>query len=168
MRCKGAMRRFMRRYVLVALAVFALGLSQGIGLQGQTTVPGIDRPVVVVRGRITSDTTWQSQYYYLLRGAVFVDSGATLTIQAGTTVVGELATIGTLVVACLAAAITVPAVTKIKSTFSRSKFFAAASAALVSPLVSSIARVNCFPSASPNSFRPARRPSMMSRNGPPG
>ena len=62
-------------------------------------MPGLDKQVVVHRGRINANETWQSQYYHVLRGAVFVESGATLTIQAGTTVVGETATIGTLVVA---------------------------------------------------------------------
>jgi hypothetical protein len=61
-------------------------------------VPGIDKPVVVVSGRLTTDTTWTANHYWVLRGAVFVAEGATLTIEPGTTVVGELATTGTLVV----------------------------------------------------------------------
>jgi hypothetical protein len=75
---------------------------QGTKLAGQVgdpvNVPGLDKPVRVVRGRITTNTTLESQFYYVLRGAVFVAEGATLTIQAGTTVVGETATTGTLVV----------------------------------------------------------------------
>jgi hypothetical protein len=80
---------------IVALAVVTL---QGATLRGQVQVPGIDKPVVVVRGTLTGNVTWVSANYYVLRGAVFVEQGATLTIQAGTTVVGEFATQGTLIV----------------------------------------------------------------------
>jgi hypothetical protein len=62
-------------------------------------VTGLDKPVRVVRGRITSQFTMTADTYWVLRGAVFVDDGATLTIQPGTRIVGELATLGTLVIA---------------------------------------------------------------------
>jgi len=54
--------------------------------------------VVRVSGTISSDTTWTPANVYVLQGAVFVD-GATLTIEAGTRIIGESATNGTLVVA---------------------------------------------------------------------
>ncbi len=54
--------------------------------------------VVRVSGAITSATTWTADNTYLLQGAVFVRPGATLTIQAGTRVVGERSSLGTLVV----------------------------------------------------------------------
>lgn len=50
-----------------------------------------------VSSDITSDTTWSSDM--LLQGAIFVTSGATLTIEKGVTVYGEKSSIGTLVVA---------------------------------------------------------------------
>lgn len=62
------------------------------------TVPGIDRPVIVVTNEVTGDETWVASNYYVLRGAVFVRSGATLNIQAGTWVIGEAGSTGTLVV----------------------------------------------------------------------
>ena len=62
------------------------------------TVPGIDKPVVVVSGRITGAETWTNNNYWVLRGAVFVDPGAELHIQAGTTVIGESGSVGTLIV----------------------------------------------------------------------
>ncbi len=62
------------------------------------TVPGIDKPVVVVTGRITGTERWTSANYYVLRGAVFVEDGATLNIQAGTRVIGESGSVGALVV----------------------------------------------------------------------
>ncbi len=61
-------------------------------------VPGIDKPVIVVTNEITGTETWTSSSYYVLRGAVFVRQGATLNIQAGTRVIGESGTGGTLVV----------------------------------------------------------------------
>lgn len=62
------------------------------------TVPGIDRQVIVVTGEIEGTETWTNNFYYVLRGAVFVPEGATLNIQAGTRVIGESGSVGTLVV----------------------------------------------------------------------
>jgi len=62
-------------------------------------VPGLDKPVRVIRGSFTSDVTLTNNFYWVLRGAVFIESGATLTIDAGTRIVGEYATLGTLVIA---------------------------------------------------------------------
>ena len=62
------------------------------------TVPGIDKPVVVVTNEVTGNETWSNANYYVLRGAVFVREGATLNIQAGTTVIGESGSVGTLIV----------------------------------------------------------------------
>ncbi|MCG6920369.1 MAG: hypothetical protein LJF15_04680 [Acidobacteria bacterium] len=55
--------------------------------------------VVVVNGEITGSETWTADNQYLIQGALFVREGATLTIQAGTTIFGDQATTGTLVVA---------------------------------------------------------------------
>jgi hypothetical protein len=92
------MNRWLDYRTFAVLVVLALTAFQTADLRGQVTVPGIDKPVVVVRGRLAGGHTWESRYYYVLRGAVFVNEGATLTIQAGTTVVGETATHGTLIV----------------------------------------------------------------------
>ncbi len=61
-------------------------------------VPGIDKPVVVVTGRVEGTENWTNNFYYVLRGAVFVPEGATLNIQAGTRVIGEAGSVGTLIV----------------------------------------------------------------------
>ena len=92
-----SMRNILGTRLLAGVLLASLATVQG-GLRGQSPVPGIDKPVVVVSGQIAADTTWQARYYYVLRGAVFVQEGATLTIEPGTTIVGELATTGTLVV----------------------------------------------------------------------
>jgi hypothetical protein len=91
------MKRFIGQMVAAGLVVLVAGLVQG-DLRGQVSVPGIDKPIVVHRGTIGANETWTSDVYHVLRGAVFVADGATLTIGAGTTVVGETATIGTLIV----------------------------------------------------------------------
>ncbi|MSS73860.1 MAG: hypothetical protein EXS64_20595 [Candidatus Latescibacteria bacterium] len=53
----------------------------------------------VIQGKITTSRTLSAGREYLLRGAVFVESGATLTIEPGTRIYGEQATRGTLVIA---------------------------------------------------------------------
>ncbi|MCY4626881.1 MAG: hypothetical protein OXE58_04840 [Acidobacteria bacterium] len=51
-----------------------------------------------VEGEITEDTTWVAATEVILKGAVFVHEGVTLTIEAGTRIYGDSATNGTLVV----------------------------------------------------------------------
>ena len=84
--------------------VARLGLAAAIAaataatVHTQQTVPGIDKPVVVVSGEITGTADWTNNFHWVLRGAVFVREGATLNIQAGTRVVGEAGSVGTLIV----------------------------------------------------------------------
>jgi len=87
---------------------FGLALAAGLSLGPVVTlsseqappvsVPGIDKPVVVVTGEITGTEAWVSGNYYVLRGAVFVRGGATLNIGAGTRIIGESGSVGTLIV----------------------------------------------------------------------
>jgi len=60
--------------------------------------PMVRADVVRVSGSITSDTTWTANHTYVLQGAVFVEN-ASLSIEAGTRIIGETASNGTLVVA---------------------------------------------------------------------
>jgi|694.fasta_scaffold93380_4 hypothetical protein len=98
------LNRFVRTAALL-LAVTALAATQRATLVGQTTVigpaytvPGVDKPIRIIQGRLSSPLNLTNDHYYVLRGAVFIDPGGVLNIQAGTTVAGELATLGTLVV----------------------------------------------------------------------
>lgn len=86
------------RVVLAALIATAPVPAVRADLAPPVNVPGIDKPVVVVTGSVRSSETWTSGNYYLLRGAVFVEDGVTLTIQAGTRVIGEAGSVGTLIV----------------------------------------------------------------------
>ncbi len=52
-----------------------------------------------VSGAITQNTTWSKDKTYLLTGFVYVKSGTTLTVEPGTTIKGDKASKGTLVVA---------------------------------------------------------------------
>jgi hypothetical protein len=54
---------------------------------------------VTLSGNIATDTALTNNLAYLLSGAVFVQSPATLTIERGTVIQGEAATAGTLIVA---------------------------------------------------------------------
>ncbi len=53
---------------------------------------------VVIDQPISASTTWTADKKYLLKGFVEVESGATLTIEAGTRIYGDKATKGTLIV----------------------------------------------------------------------
>jgi hypothetical protein len=93
---------YVSRNAAAVLMGAALVAGQVVSLRGDqaapVTVPGIDKAVVVVTGSITGNETWSNTYYYVLRGAVFVEEGATLNITAGTRVVGESGSVGTLIV----------------------------------------------------------------------
>jgi len=93
---------YVSRNAAAALIGAALVAGQVVSLRGDqaapVTVPGIDKQVIVVTGSITGNETWSNTYYYVLRGAVFVEEGATLNIAAGTRVIGESGSVGTLIV----------------------------------------------------------------------
>ena len=92
------------RFTMAAAAALAVVAGSGRQVETQVvgpaiTVPGIDKPVRVLRGRFTSGTlALTNDTYWLLRGAVFFQNTARLAIQPGTTIVGETATRGTLII----------------------------------------------------------------------
>ena len=89
-------RKFAGALLVTGLSLMAVPVSTE--LSTPVNVPGIDKPVIVVTGEVNGAETWLSTNYYVLRGAVFVRNGATLTIQAGTRIVGESGSVGTLIV----------------------------------------------------------------------
>jgi hypothetical protein len=57
-----------------------------------TLAPGVFTRTVT--GDITTNTTWYRDTTYVLNGFIHVANGATLTIEAGTTIKGEFSTVG--------------------------------------------------------------------------
>ena len=55
-------------------------------------------PTKILTGNITEDTTLNKREIYLLLGSVFVINGATLTIEAGTTILGDFKSNGSLTI----------------------------------------------------------------------
>ncbi len=108
-------RGFYQNWLFLLMAAFTVGLTLAIvGCDSddtdeievieetlvEETVIDIDgRQVVVLEGRFNADKTLTAAYDYLLRGAVFVEGGATLTIESGVKIYGEQATNGTLIIA---------------------------------------------------------------------
>ncbi len=66
----------------------------GGGGGGDTTVT----ENTILEGKISSDKTLKANYTYKIRGIVYVTNGAKLTIEPGTTILGESASKGALVI----------------------------------------------------------------------
>ena len=96
-------QRVARRTILPALLALGMGTFAHtvftqeniscVSLTGETVTE-----LCLVSGRIATDTTFTAERFWLLRGAVFVDAPARLTIEAGTYIFGEFATNGTLII----------------------------------------------------------------------
>ena len=87
----------MKKLVLTALMAVAAAAATTPLAQAQTC-PATPPAPIVVSGSITANTTWTNNNIYLLQGFVFVESGATLTIQPGTIIKGDLTSKGTLTI----------------------------------------------------------------------
>ena len=86
--------------IVVILILGVLMLLVGCGEDDDDGEPADlgGHEVVILEGDL-EDRTLSSDYAYLLRDAVFVKDGVTLTIEPGVTIYGENATNGTLIVA---------------------------------------------------------------------
>jgi hypothetical protein len=62
------------------------------------TVGDPGKPTVTVQGAIAANTTWTNNKYYLLKGNVYVQSPAELTIEAGTIIYGDKVSKGALII----------------------------------------------------------------------
>ena len=95
----------MKKILLPALLALAITNAPSAA-QAQTTCPATSSNVVSVGTGtpaksgldITTNTTWTRNNIYLLNGVVYVNSGVTLTIEAGTIIKGDKTNQGTLVI----------------------------------------------------------------------
>ena len=78
--------------------VFVVSDNNGLNSAPATVTITVGDPVSTLSGNITADQTLDATKVYLISGQVFVKSGVTLTVPAGTVVKGDKATKGTLVV----------------------------------------------------------------------
>jgi hypothetical protein len=62
------------------------------------TVGDPGKPTITVQGAITSSTSWTNDKYYLIKGNVYVQAPAELTIEAGTIIYGDKVSKGALVI----------------------------------------------------------------------
>lgn len=108
-------RGLYQNWLFQLMAIFAVGITLtfvGCGsdkeatsepdevLVSEETVIDIDgHQVVVLEGKLNADKVLSAAYDYLLRGAVFVEGGATLTIEPGVKIYGEQVSNGTLIIA---------------------------------------------------------------------
>ncbi len=96
------MRQYLKKLATCAVVAGLMAAVPAVKVSTEqappVNVPGIDKPVVVVSGEVTGTETWVNTNYYVLRGAVFVRQAATLNIQAGTRIIGESGSVGTLIV----------------------------------------------------------------------
>jgi len=76
------------------VAAQAGNTTSGFSSEATITTPAAVTPTVEVTADITSNTTWTSDNIYLLKGFIHVQNGATLTIEAGTTIKGDFNTLG--------------------------------------------------------------------------
>ena len=106
-------RELFQNWLFQLIAIFAVGITLafvGCGSDEEIddtedtgiveeTIEVDGRQVVVLEGKLKADRTLSADYAYLLKGAVFVEGGATLTIEPGVEIFGEQASNGTLIIA---------------------------------------------------------------------
>lgn len=80
--------------VLLAVAAVSATTPDAVA---QTTCPAAPTPITAPNS-ITGNVTWTRNNIYLLNGFVYVENGAVLTIEPGTIIKGDKASLGTLVV----------------------------------------------------------------------
>lgn len=84
-------------FYLLTLLLFASCKNEII--EEEITIPApANRTVVEVTGTISANTTWSESQKYLLKGFVYVEAGATLTIEPGTIILGDKSSKGTLII----------------------------------------------------------------------
>jgi len=85
----------MKRIIQIAACLAIVVLAASCKKDENNVTPEVEN---VIEGNITTNVTLDASRVYLLRGQVIVQSGATLTIPAGTIIKGERRSKGTLVI----------------------------------------------------------------------
>ncbi len=89
--------RLLSAYFLLSLVLLS-SCGKDV-LEEEVFIPApANRTVQEVTGVISSNITWNESTKYLLKGFVYVESGATLTIEPGTIILGDKTSKGTLIV----------------------------------------------------------------------
>lgn len=90
----------------ICLALLLMGCGEDEDIDSVDTDDGSDVTTAeepsgpnILEGKITVDMTLEASREHILRGAVFVENSATLTIEPGTTIYGEGVSNGTLIIA---------------------------------------------------------------------
>ncbi|MBP7185083.1 MAG: hypothetical protein KBA06_06215, partial [Saprospiraceae bacterium] len=76
----------------VLLTIFSCNIDDG------TDTTTNNKEVIEISGTITTNTIWSENKKYLLKGFVYVEAGATLTIEPGTIIKGDKDTKGSLII----------------------------------------------------------------------
>jgi hypothetical protein len=96
------MKSFSKIIILFSLVSVLASCVREDNLSGVEVVPVVADPsqrgIVEVKGSITQNTKWSVNNKYLLKGFVYVEPGATLTIEPGTIIKGDKATKGSLII----------------------------------------------------------------------
>lgn len=74
------------------------GTPKSIDASANITVSAAPKESVVIDAAITASTTWVASKFYLLKGNIYVQSGAELTIEPGTVILGDKVTKGALII----------------------------------------------------------------------
>ncbi|MFN8250635.1 MAG: hypothetical protein U0V75_02040 [Ferruginibacter sp.] len=90
--------------ITVSAAVLAAGCRK-IEVDGETKTvivngggTGTTGQTITLEGKITKDTILRAANTYILKGLVYMTNNATMTIEAGTTIKGDIITVGGLVI----------------------------------------------------------------------
>ncbi|MBC7884175.1 MAG: T9SS C-terminal target domain-containing protein [Saprospiraceae bacterium] len=84
---------------LFAFLIVAAGLTfSSCGRDDDDDDPIVPGENLTIKGSITTNTTWAAKNKYLLEGFVYVEAGATLTIEPGTIIKGDKSTKATLII----------------------------------------------------------------------
>ncbi|NOS94369.1 MAG: hypothetical protein HOP30_20845 [Cyclobacteriaceae bacterium] len=92
------MKKFSHLSVRLVASIFAIGLIAMSSCKSDDPAPTTSSTYTEVTTAITTNTTWTADKKYLLKGNIYVQAPAELTIQPGTVIFGDKVTKGSLIV----------------------------------------------------------------------